>query len=174
MEKLFFDNWDSLVRTFAITVMAYLVIVFLLRVSGKRTLSKMNAFDFIVTVALGSALAAVSLNKSISLADGAMSFGVLIFMQYLLTWLSVRYRAVKHLITSQPVLLLYKGELLHDVLKRERVTEEELNLAARKEGISDLQDIDAMVLEATGDITVISDIKAGKAQALQDARNFPR
>ncbi len=174
MEKIFFDNWDSLLRTFAITVMAYLTIVFLLRVSGKRTLSKMNAFDFIVTVALGSALAAVSLNKNISLADGAMSFGVLIFMQYLLTWLSVRHKAVKRLITSQPVLLLYKGEMLQDVLKRERVTEEELNLAARKEGISDLRDIDAMVLEATGDITVILEIKSEKANALQDARNYPR
>ncbi|PKV76114.1 DUF421 domain-containing protein [Pontibacter ramchanderi] len=171
-ENLFFDNWDSLLRTFAVTVMAYLVIVFLLRVSGKRTLSKMNAFDFIVTVALGSVLATVSLNKDVTLADGAMSFGVLIFMQYLLTWLSVRYKAVKRLVTCQPALLLYKGEVLPDALQHARVTLEELHLRARKEGIGDLKEIDAMVLEATGEITVISKINTQSPRALQEVQNF--
>ena len=72
MQNIFFDSWESMVRTVVITILAYVVLVFLLRSSGKRTLSKMNAFDFIVTVALGSTLATVMLNKNVALADGVL------------------------------------------------------------------------------------------------------
>jgi len=69
---------------------AYVAIVVLLRISGKRTLSKMNAFDFIVTIALGSALSATILDENISLAEGVTAMGVLIGAQYVITWLSFR------------------------------------------------------------------------------------
>jgi uncharacterized membrane protein YcaP (DUF421 family) len=174
MEKFFFDDWESLFRTLTITILAYIAMIFLLRSSGKRTLSKMNAFDFIVTVALGSALAAVSLNKSIALIDGVLAFFLLIFLQYVITWLSVRYKSVKHLITSKPTLLLYKGELLDDALKKERVTIEEIHSAARNGGQADLTKIDVMILESTGEITVIADIKSDSPNALKDASNYPR
>lgn len=88
MTKIFFDNWESLYRTFFITIMAYFALIFLLRISGKRSLSKMNAFDFIITVALGSTLATVLLNKSVALADGVLAFALLIGLQYIITfWL---------------------------------------------------------------------------------------
>ncbi len=74
MENYFFDNWESIARTLTITISAYLILIFFLRVSGKRTLSKMNAFDFIITIALGSCLATVALNKEVALADGALVF----------------------------------------------------------------------------------------------------
>ncbi|MBD1395661.1 DUF421 domain-containing protein [Pontibacter sp. JH31] len=168
MEKFFFDNWESILRTFTITILAYVAMIFLLRSSGKRTLSKMNAFDFIVTVALGSSLSAVALNKSIPLIDGVFAFFLLIFLQYAITWLSVRYKAVKHLITSKPTLLLYKGELLHDALKKERITVEELYMAARKKGITDLRHIDVIVLETTGDMTIMPDVEDAQAETLQN------
>jgi uncharacterized membrane protein YcaP (DUF421 family) len=174
MEKFFFDSWESLLRTFTITVLAYIAMILLLRSSGKRTLSKMNAFDFIVTVALGSALAAVALNKNVALVDGVLAFFLLIFLQYVITWLSVRYKSVKHFITSKPTLLLYKGELLDDALKRERVTIEEINSAARNGGQEDLSKIDVMILESTGEITVISKMQSDSPNALKDAENFPK
>ena len=94
MTKLFFDSWESILRTGVTTILAYSCRILLLRISGKRTLSKMNAFDFIVTIALGSILATVLLNKSVALADGVLAFLLLIFLQYIITWLSVRYKTV--------------------------------------------------------------------------------
>jgi uncharacterized membrane protein YcaP (DUF421 family) len=173
MENIFFDSWESIIRTFSVTIMGYIAMIFLLRVSGKRTLSKMNAFDFVVTVALGSVLASLSLNKSVPLADGVTSFFVLIFLQYIITWLSVRIKQVKQLVTSQPTLLLYKGELLKDALKRERVTIEEINSAARSGGQGDLSRIHAMILESTGEITVVPELKSDSPNTLKDAGNFP-
>ena len=85
------------------------MVLLLLRVSGKRTLTKMNAFDLVVTVALGSMLATVLLTRSVALAEGLTAFVLLIFLQFVLTWLSVRSRAVSRLVKSEPTLLVYQG-----------------------------------------------------------------
>ena len=168
MDNLFFDGWQSLGRVFIMTILAYIAMIFSLRISGKRTLSKMNAFDFIVTVALGSSLATVALNKNIPLANGALAFILLIFLQYFITWLSVRISKVKNLVTSQPSLLLYKGEFVDDILKKERITIEEIYLTAREKGITDLKNVDIIVLETTGDITVIPKAPTLEIEALYD------
>lgn len=173
MDKIFFDNWESIVRIAINTVLAYAAMVILLRVSGKRTLSKMNAFDFIVTVALGSSLATVALSKSVPLLDGVLAFVLFVSLQYCLTWLSVRVKAVKQIITNDPVLLLYQGKMLRDVMKRERVTEEEIYVAARESGTTDLQDIHAIILETTGTISVLSERNAQVADAMHDIKNYP-
>jgi uncharacterized membrane protein YcaP (DUF421 family) len=73
LDRVFFSGWDSLLRTLVVGVLAYVALVVFLRISGKRTLSKMNAFDLIVTVALGSTLATVTLSKEVALADGALA-----------------------------------------------------------------------------------------------------
>ena len=84
------------------------MVLLLLRVSGKRTLTKINAFDLVVTVALGSTLATVLLTKSVALAEGLTAFVLLIFLQFVLIWLSVRSRAVSRLVKSEPTLLVYQ------------------------------------------------------------------
>lgn len=173
MENIFFDNWQSIWRTLIITILAYVGMIILLRVSGKRTLSKMNAFDFVVTVALGSTLATVSLSKDVALADGILAFFVLIFLQYSITWLSVRVKLIKKMVTSQPSLLLYKGKILEGNLIHERITIEEINVAARKKGISNYNDIEVVVLETTGDLTVIPSLTSDKAETMKAVKNYP-
>lgn len=175
MQNMFFDDWQSLVRAFVLTVLAYVTLIIIIRVSGKRTLSKMNAFDFLVTIALGSCLASVALNKNIALAEGALVFMTLIFLQFLITWFSVRVKMVKKLVTSQPALLLYKGDLLSDAMKRERISIEEIYAAARARGISDLNEIEVIVLETTGDITIISKLEksSGSAETLKNVSGYP-
>jgi uncharacterized membrane protein YcaP (DUF421 family) len=162
MENIFFDGWESFWRAIIKIVLAYISIVFFLRISGKRTLTKMNAFDLIVTIALGSMLAAVSLNKNIALLDGVIAFMLLIFLQYILTWLSVRSKKFKNIITSNPSLLIYKGELLEDTLKEERITLDELNMAVRNQGISDISKVEVLILETTGDISIIASVEGDK------------
>lgn len=72
--------------------LAYSAMILCLRLSGKRTLTKLNAFDLVITLALGSTLSTVLLDKSISLGEGIVAFGLLILLQYVLTWSSVRWR----------------------------------------------------------------------------------
>lgn len=159
MDKIFFDSWDSIVRTLVISVLAYVLLVILLRVSGKRTLSKMNAFDFIVTIALGSTLATVLLNKDVALADGVLAFTLLISFQYLITYLSARSNKVSKLVKSSPTLLVYRGKMLEAAMKKERIAKDEIFAIVREKGFDDLECIDAIVLETDGTLTVIKKVK---------------
>ncbi|MBA2329414.1 MAG: DUF421 domain-containing protein [Flavisolibacter sp.] len=172
MNVVFFDNWDSIIRTFVITILAYVLLIFLLRVFGKRTLSKMNAFDFIVTVALGSTLATVMLNKDIALVDGVLGFFLLIFLQFLITWLSARYKAFSSLIKSTPTLLLYKGEMLKKIMLKERIDEDEIHAIVREKGYPSIEGIDAIVLETDGSLTVIKDTNSQKNSSMQKVKNW--
>lgn len=117
---MFFAGWESLLRTLVVGALAYVTLIAFLRVSGKRTLSKMNAFDLIVTVALGSTLATVLLSKDVALAEGAMAFALLIGLQFAVTWSSVRARWVRQAVTGEPLMLVYRGEMLPAALRRGR------------------------------------------------------
>jgi len=152
---MFFDSWAGLGRVVVVGVCAYAALVLLLRVSGKRTLSKMNAFDLVVTVALGSTFATVLLSKDVALAEGVLAFALLICLQFAVAWLSVRSKAVAELVKSEPALLLFQGRFLSDALRRERVTEDEVRAAVRSQGIGSLEDVDAVVLETDGTVTVL-------------------
>ncbi len=173
MEKLFFDSWESTFRTFIISVLAYVVLIFMLRISGKRTLSKMNAFDMIITIAMGSTLATVMLNKQVALIDGALALFLLIFLQFAITWSSVRSSTVRQMIRSSATLLVYKGEMDRRMMKKERITVEELHEAARENGCTSMEELQAVVLETTGELTVIKKLGDRTDEVLTDVRNHP-
>lgn len=166
MNKLFFDSWESMLRTFLTTIFAYVILIVLLRSSGKRTLSKMNAFDFIVTIALGSTLATVILNKSVALADGVLAFFLLIFLQFLITFLSVRYKSVNDLVKSTPSLLVYKGKMLTGMMQKERITMDEIYAVVREKGLGSPEQAGAVILETDGTLTVIKQIEDLESDAL--------
>ncbi|MCA9155919.1 MAG: DUF421 domain-containing protein [Planctomycetales bacterium] len=170
MRQIFFDNAFSLFRTLVMGVLAYVCLIILLRVSGKRTLSKMNAFDLIVTVALGSTLATVLLSKDVTLAQGSLAFAVLVGLQFAITWTSVRWRWVRKLVTGEPTLLLYDGRLLQSELRRTRVTDDEILAAIRAAGSAVVEDVAAVVLETDGSFSVMGRNDSQTTTALRDVR----
>ncbi|MFO7563349.1 MAG: DUF421 domain-containing protein [Enhygromyxa sp.] len=152
---MFFDSWASLLRLLVVGVPLYVGLVAILRISGKRTLAKMNAFDLVVTVALGSVLANALLSKQTPLVDGLAAFALLIALQYAITWLSVRSPGFRKLVKNRPRLLAYRGELNDEALRRERITPEELAAALRDSGQPDVATTLAVVIETDGTISVI-------------------
>ena len=147
---------SQLGRILLLGPLAYLLVIVLLRLSGKRTLSKMNAFDFIVTIALGSMLATIILDDKISLLEGAAALSVLIFGQFLITYIASRSRSVTRLVKARPTLVYHRGQYLHDVMKRERVSEVEILAAARGSGHPSLATVTAVVLESDGTFSVLT------------------
>ena len=159
---MFFDSWAGLGRVLVVGTLAYVALVILLRVSGKRTLTKLNAFDLVVTVALGSTLATVLLSKSVALAEGVLALALLIFLQYALTWLSVRSERVQALIKAEPTLLLHRGRFLDGAMRAQRITREEVLAALRAEGIAEVESVAAVVLETDASISVIPEVTGGR------------
>jgi uncharacterized membrane protein YcaP (DUF421 family) len=152
---VFFDSWAGLGRVLVVGTMAYAALVTILRISGKRTLTKLNAFDLVVTVALGSTLATVLLSKSVALAEGVLAMALLVSCQFAIAWLSVRSPGFQALVKSEPTLLMRRGQFLEGSLRSQRITREEVLAALRSEGIADAAEAEAVILETDGSIAVI-------------------
>lgn len=155
MEAIFFNGWFTLLRTAVVGILAYAALVLSLRFSGKRTLAKMNAFDLVVTVSLGSTLATIALSTDVALAQGLLALALLIALQFVMTWSSVRWGWVRRMITGEPSLLLFQGQLLKGALRRMRLTEEEVRAAVRSQGLPAIEEVEAVVLETDGSLSVI-------------------
>lgn len=152
---MIFDTWAGIGRVLLVGTLAYVALVLVLRISGKRTLTKLNAFDLVVTVSLGSTLATVLLSKTVPLAEGVMALVLLVGLQFLITSLSVRWSSFERLVKSEPTLLMLRGSPLNAALRAQRVTLDEVMAAVRSQGVVDMAEVGAVVLETDGTISVL-------------------
>ena len=168
---MLFDSASDLLQTLTVGFLAYAALVLLLRISGKRTLSKWNAFDLIVTVAFGSTLATALLSSQTTVSQAVLAFGLLILLQWSITALSVRSRTFERFVKARPRLLVFEGALQTDALREERVTESEIRATLRGRGITALEDVQAVVLETDGSFSVVRE-RGTSSYALLDVRGY--
>lgn len=153
--QMLFQDWSGIARTVAVGLLAYVTLVLFLRISGKRTLAKLNAFDLVVTVALGSTLSAILLQESIALAEGATALALLIAMQFVVTFISVRSERFAKIVRSEPALLVRDGAFCRAAMKRERITEDEALSAVRAAGGRGVEDVASLILESDGTLSTV-------------------
>ncbi|MGY1914495.1 YetF domain-containing protein [Blastococcus sp. HT6-30] len=165
-----FGGWEPIARIVVMATLGYLALVVLLRVSGKRTLARMNSFDFVITVAIGATFGRVLTARQVALAEAVTAFAMLVFLQFAATWLQVRSSRADRLLTAAPRLLYYRGRLLHDALRAERVTPTELEGVARLKGLGSLAEAEAVVMETDGRFSVVKRAQAGDGSALGSVR----
>jgi len=166
----FFGGWDEVARVLVLGATAYVVMVACLRGSGKRTLAKLNAFDLVVTVALGSVLATIALSSDVSLSEGVVAIAVLVVAQWSVSWASVRTRFVARLARAEPTLVFVDGAFDRAAMRRVRVTDGEVLQAIRSSGFGDLDRVAAVVLETDGTLSVVAHERCTSASALPGAR----
>ena len=154
MEEIFFKDWSSVGHVAIATVIAFITLFLFVRISGKRTLAKLNAFDFVVTVALGSTLSYMMLSL-VPMLEGAVVLMLIIFLQYLFAWAARSSTKAEQLLNAVPRLLFYEGRFIGDAMEREALTEEEIYAAVRHAGIEHLEHVKAVVMELNGQISVI-------------------
>ena len=168
---MWFDSLDQLIRVVVAGSVAYVALVAVLRISGKRTLAKLNAFDLVVTVAFGSTLATILLSSDVSIAEGVAALALLAILQFLVALISSRLRVGRAVLTSRPTVLVTRGELDDDAMRMHRIGADEIRQAIRSSGHGDISRIAAVVLETDGSLSVISADKLGDGSALAAVEN---
>jgi uncharacterized membrane protein YcaP (DUF421 family) len=168
---MFFNGFEGLLRVAVTGVCAYAWLVLVLRLSGKRSLAKLNAFDFAVTVAFGSALATVLLSKDVPLAEGALALGLLALLQYAVPKVSLRFPPFRRLISSRPTLMVENGTVLEEALRHELIARSDIEAAARAHGLASFEEAAAIVLETDGSFSVIRS-GAGTIDLLRSVRRI--
>ena len=136
------------------TICVYAAVVLLTRLSGPRSLAKMSSFDFAATVAVGSTLASTALGST-ALANGAAVLVLLFGLQAVVGVLR-RRGAFGGMVDNTPLLLMAGPEVLDDSLRQARISREELFGQLRSSGVHRLEEVTAVVLETTGDLSVLT------------------
>lgn len=163
---MWFEDWTRLGQLLLASVCAYGALVVVLRLSGKRTLAKLNAFDFIVTIALGSVLATVVVSRDIPLLEGVAALVSLVLLQFAVAAATTRWPWLRPVVTSTPTALVRRGRLDDRALARSRISPEEVAAAVRRAGFGSFADVEVVVLETDGTLSVIP--AAGDGTALDD------
>ena len=116
----------------------------------------MTNFDFVMTVAMGSLLAGASQSSEwTGLLQTLTAMASLFAVQYLVALLRQRSTTLDELVQNRPVILMKNGVILHDALKETRVRKEDLIAKLREANALDLSRVQAVILETTGDISVL-------------------
>lgn len=147
------STWDRLALVAIAAVAAYAAVIAFTRLAGVRSLAKMSSFDFAATVAVGSTLSSTLLG-SVPTTAGLLGLALLFGLQYAVAT-ARRHGLLGGLVDNEPILLMARGEILMENLAHVRMSTSELWSALRKAGIHRREHVLAVVLETTGDVSVL-------------------
>lgn len=149
-------NMQNFLQPFIEAFVMVGAVVALTRLNGLRSFAKMSSFDFAMTVAIGSTLAGTILGDPQDLSAGLTALAALFSVQAVIAIARLKWRRVESLVDNTPVLLMRNGQVLEKGLSEARVTREDLTAILRQAGVCRIGDVHAVVLETTGDFSVLS------------------
>ena len=155
---MFFENTllDLATRGLVLSAIGLAWVTLLIRVVGLRSLSKMTNFDFVMTVALGSVLAAaVTTDKWTTFGQCLLAMLGLFAVQWLIARLRKSSDGFETIMQNRPVFLMRDGEFCEDALKETRVARSDVIAKLREANVLSLAQVRAVVLETTGDVSVL-------------------
>ncbi|PNK60213.1 DUF421 domain-containing protein [Psychrobacter sp. FDAARGOS_221] len=156
MENIFFNSWETLFRIIIASVAVYVCIVLFHKVSGKRSSSQLNNFDWVVTVMIGSIGASTIVLSNVPIIEGMASIVTLLLLQFLVTQYSTVSPEFASFILSEPRVVFYQGQFLPEAMRKERLTRQEIECAMRSEGIHDFDEVAAVIFESDAKLTVVA------------------
>lgn len=152
---MFFESWSEIARIVTTTLIIYPFLILATHLLGKRSFAKMNNFDWIITVAAGSILGSAILLKDVVIVEVLVAVSLLLFLQYLLTWISAHFSAFDKVVKTAPQLVFFDGEYIEAAMKDTRLTSTEVEASVRKAGFGDLSKVMAVVFEADGELSIV-------------------
>lgn len=153
--KWLWSSWDDLTVVILSCIAIYLVVILMTRYSGLRTFAKMSSFDFAITIAIGSIIASTIMNGGQSILKGTVVLLTVTSLQMLFSIIKRRSKFFKKLTTNTPILLMDGSTILYENLEKVRVSESELIAKLREANVIKLEQVLAVVMETTGDISVL-------------------
>ncbi|CAM3663866.1 DUF421 domain-containing protein [Rheinheimera salexigens] len=148
--------FDMLLRGMVLTTIAMFWVVVLVRINGLRSFSKMTNFDFVMTVAIGSLLASSSQSTTwIGFSQTLTAMAMLFVVQYITARIRKYSATFESLVQNKPVLLMQNGIILEAALIKTRVAKDDLVAKLREANVLNFSQVHAVVLETTGDISVL-------------------
>lgn len=167
-----FESWESLFKILVSATIGYLILIFYIRLAGKRSTAKMNNFDWIVTVAVGSILASMAVLKDVTVSDGALAMALLLGFQYLLTMATSRWAWARKLFLALPAVLYAHGKFHSREMRKQRISESEILSAIRESGIGSLKEVRVVTLESDAELSVVKADHYGSMDTVESVPGY--
>lgn len=155
MENWLFASGEIIGKAILSILAIFTIVIVITRISGLRTFAKMSSFDFASTIAIGSILASIVLNSSQSITKGAIALGGIILFQSVFSYCKRNFEWFNNLFTNKPMLLMDKGEFILNNLRKTNVDAKDVYAKLREANVKDKSEVLAVILESTGDISVL-------------------
>ena len=143
--------WHFVLRACAI----YLLVMVLVRVSGKRAVGQFTPFDLVLLILIGNAVQNGINGGDNSLTGAAIMATTLIALNYGVAFVTSRSRKVEKIVEGEPVVLARHGKVFDGVLRRELVSSEDFRESLRMNGVEDVSEVELALLETNGSISVV-------------------
>ena len=152
--------WELIARS----LIVYLFLLTLIRLTGKRQVGQLAPFDLILLLVLSNAVQNAMNGGDNSVQAGIISALTLVMLNYGIGYATFRSKRFEALIEGRPQLLIHNGKLYRDVMEKQRLTQHELDAALRRQGVSDIAHVHVALIENNGEITVQLRSESGKGQ----------
>lgn len=144
---------DQLIGIICSAAFIFISLLIFIRINGLRSFAKMSAHDFAVTIAIGSILGAVTIQKEPSAVQGLVAIVAFLSLQTLYSyWRRIRPQSY---LENKPLLIMDGEKILHENLKKAKMSEDDLIAKLREANVIKMTEIHAVVLESSGDVAVL-------------------
>lgn len=147
------SSLEIILRTAAV----YLFIIIALRLFGKKELAQLSIIDLVFILLISNSVQNAMVGPDNSLPGGLIAAGTLFILNFILKFILFRSKKISKLFQGNPAMLVHKGNVIEENLKKEQITLEELTAALREHGIARIEDVDLAVLETDGNISILSE-----------------
>ncbi|ACM60113.1 protein of unknown function DUF421 [Caldicellulosiruptor bescii DSM 6725] len=160
MEKIVNRNTKErgifvVITIFFRTLILYVLVVLVMRLMGKRQMGELQPFELVITIMISELAAVPMQNTGVPLINGIIPILTLLFLQTLITFGSLKSDFIKRLVCGSPTILIAKGRILEDALRKTQYNLNDLMEQLRIKGFFNIHDIEYAILETDGDISVI-------------------
>lgn len=134
----------------------YFFLLFIVRITGKRTLSEMTVFDFVLILIIGDASQQGITGPDYSIINTVIIISTLVLLDVILSYIKSKSKRLDHILDGMPLIVVHNGKCIDDNLKASGVTKEDILESARQsQGLKQLAQIQYAVLEKSGVISII-------------------
>lgn len=151
-------------------VVVFFVLWAIIRISGRRTLGEMTAFDFVLFLIIGGSTQRAITGEDYSMTNALLLVATFVILDIGLSMLDLKWPFMRRVLNATPTILVDNGHLLVNRMRRARLTQEHILEAARRlHGLERMDQIKFAILEASGDISIVPAIQQGTAKAARRA-----
>jgi uncharacterized membrane protein YcaP (DUF421 family) len=153
MQDLLSNNY---VRIIFSTLIIYLFIVIAIRLFGKKELAQLSVVDMVFILLISNAVQNAMVGPDSSLSGGLVAASTLFLMNYILKYIQYKFPKFGKVVEGDAIMLIYKGKVIDEHLKKAQITVDELLEAVREHGVPTVKEVDLAILEVDGNISVLS------------------